>query len=293
MKKKVAGAICLSILSALAMAVPALAAGWEKDSFGWKWENADGTYAKNSWVWDDWNKDGSQECYYFGDDGYMLSNTVTPDGYFVDQSGAWYVPGQAYMNIYNTALSDPDRYPSVTTDVDRNWFLTSRQKLDFIDRGLYYELPDVKITVTKKLDLGLIAGKKVGDHITLEGVEYAVTKVFEDGGCAITPISYGNNLKTWEWIDVCGDYCAAVESNDYTLQEVLYNGNLYFSKDAVIRDFLYQGFPYTFTEITIPEIIDMTEDGEKELAYPVNYLYGKMSLDKNGLVTRFEQFYTP
>lgn len=79
MKRKVSGVICLSILSALAMAVPALAAGWNKDSFGWKWENADGTYAKNSWVWDDWNKDGSQECYYFDDDGYMLSNTVTPE----------------------------------------------------------------------------------------------------------------------------------------------------------------------------------------------------------------------
>ena len=61
------------------MAVPTLAAGWEQDSSGWKWENADGTYAKNSWVWDDWNKDGSQECYYFGDDGYMLSNTVIPE----------------------------------------------------------------------------------------------------------------------------------------------------------------------------------------------------------------------
>lgn len=68
-KKKVAGAICLSILSALAMAVPTLAADLKQDSLGWKWENADGTYAKNSWIWDDWNNDGFQECYYFGDDG--------------------------------------------------------------------------------------------------------------------------------------------------------------------------------------------------------------------------------
>ena len=42
-----------------------------------------------------------------------------------------------------------------------------------------------------------------------------------------------------------------------------------------------------------PDYMVWSEDGEKELAYPVNYLYGKMSLDKNGLVTRFEQFYTP
>lgn len=293
MKRKIIDTILMATTIVTIVSTPALAAGWEQDLSGWKWENADGSYAKNSWVWDDWNNDGSQECYYFGDDGYMLSNTVTPDGYFVDQSGSWYVPGQAYMDIYNTALTDSERYPSVTTEVDRDWFFTSRQKLDFIDRGLYYELSDIKITVTKKLDLGLIAGKKVGDHITLEGVEYTVTRVFDDGGCAITPVSRGNNLRTWEWIDVRGDYCTAVESNDYTLQEVIYDGPLYFAKDAVIKAFLSQSFPNTFREMTISEFMSMTEDAKKELAYPENYFYGKMTLDKNGLVTRFEQFYTP
>lgn len=293
MKRKIIDTILMATTIVTIVSTPALAADWEQDFSGWKWENADGTYAKNSWVWDDWNNDGFQECYYFGNDGYMLSNTVTPDGYFVDPSGAWYVPGQAYMDIYNTALTDSERYPSVTTEVDRDWFFTSRQKLDFIDRGLYYELPDVKITVTKKLDLGLISGKKVGDHITLEGVEYTVTRVFDDGGCEITPVSRGNNLRTWEWIDVRGDYCAAVESNDYTLQEVIYDGPLYFAKDAVIKVFLSQSFPNTFREMTIPEFMSMTEDAKKELAYPENYFYGKMALDKNGLVTRFEQFYTP
>ena len=31
--------------------------------------------------------DGKQ--YYFGSDGYMLSNTTTPDGYYVGADGAW------------------------------------------------------------------------------------------------------------------------------------------------------------------------------------------------------------
>ena len=29
------------------------------------------------------------KCYFFAADGYMLSNTVTLDGYTVDESGAW------------------------------------------------------------------------------------------------------------------------------------------------------------------------------------------------------------
>lgn len=117
--------------------------------------------------------------------------------------------------------------------------------------------------------------------------------MFDDGGCAITPVSHGNDLRTWEWIDVRGDYCAAVESNDYTLQEVLYDRSLYFAKDAVIKVFLSQGFPNTFREMTIPEFLSMTDDMKKELAYPENYFYGRMTLDKNGLVAKFEQFYSP
>ena len=27
--------------------------------------------------------------YYFGNDGYMLADTWTPDGYYVDHNGAW------------------------------------------------------------------------------------------------------------------------------------------------------------------------------------------------------------
>lgn len=293
MKKKVMQAIGFSVLSTSIISTPVLAAGWKQDSIGWRWENADSTYVMNSWVWDDWNHDGTQECYYFGNDGYMLSNTITPDGYFVNTSGAWVIPGQAYMDIYNIALTDPERYPAVTTEVDRNWFSASRKKLNFIDRGMYYELPDVKITVTKKLALDLVAGKKVGDHITLEGIEYTVTRLFNGGGCEIKPVNPEDYRNSWEWIDVRGDYCAAVTDNDFTLQEVLYDGSLYFAKDAIIKNFVAQGFPNGFKEMTIPEMMNINEDMKKNLAYPENYFYGKMTMDKNGLVTKFEQFYTP
>lgn len=57
--------------------------GWVQDSTGWWWRNADGSYPMNAWK----EIDGKQ--YYFGSDGYMLSNTTTPDGYFVGADGAW------------------------------------------------------------------------------------------------------------------------------------------------------------------------------------------------------------
>ena len=58
--------------------------------------------------------------------------------------------------IYNIDFMYVERYPTITTEVDSDWFFTSRQKFVFIDCGLYYKLSDVKITVTKKFGLILM-----------------------------------------------------------------------------------------------------------------------------------------
>ncbi|WP_312502933.1 hypothetical protein [Lacrimispora sp.] len=57
--------------------------GWKQDSIGWWYQNADGSYPKSAWQLI------NGKYYYFNGDGYMLSNTTTPDGYKVNSSGAW------------------------------------------------------------------------------------------------------------------------------------------------------------------------------------------------------------
>ena len=81
------------------MSVTAFAAGWVQDSTGWWWDNGDGTWPANEWQWLDGNADGVAECYYFGADGYMLSNTVTPDGYYVRGDGAWEINSIAQIKL--------------------------------------------------------------------------------------------------------------------------------------------------------------------------------------------------
>ncbi len=51
-------------------------------SAGWSYLNADG-YAATGWfeIGDQW--------YFSDENGSLLTNTVTPDGYRVDGSGAW------------------------------------------------------------------------------------------------------------------------------------------------------------------------------------------------------------
>lgn len=47
------------------------------------------TALAGQWQWIDGDGNGNAECYYFGEDGLFLTNTVTPDGYTVNSDGAW------------------------------------------------------------------------------------------------------------------------------------------------------------------------------------------------------------
>lgn len=92
---------------------------WNADAKGWWWRNPDNSWAFNTWAWLDGNHDGTSECYYFGSDGYMLSNAATPDGYTVDENGAWVkdgivqtkkasVPSTVKNTITKTSSDDDD-----------------------------------------------------------------------------------------------------------------------------------------------------------------------------------------
>ncbi len=57
--------------------------GWQNNGYGWWYQRANGTYPNSEWeiingIW-----------YYFDENGYMLADTTTPDGYYVDVNGAW------------------------------------------------------------------------------------------------------------------------------------------------------------------------------------------------------------
>ena len=60
----------------------AMLTGWVKDSGSWYYLNNSGSMATG------WVKD-SGSWYYLASSGKMLHNTYTPDGYYVDASGAW------------------------------------------------------------------------------------------------------------------------------------------------------------------------------------------------------------
>lgn len=74
-------------LMAATLSMTAWAGNWNQDQTGWWYQNDDGSYLSNGWNWVD------GRCYFFTPEGYCLMNTVTPDGYTVDATGAWVVDG--------------------------------------------------------------------------------------------------------------------------------------------------------------------------------------------------------
>ena len=67
----------------------------------WWFDFGNGDYFKSSWQWIDGNQDGIAECYCFDENGWMYENTTTPDGYTVNENGAWTI-----NNIVQTKTSD-------------------------------------------------------------------------------------------------------------------------------------------------------------------------------------------
>lgn len=71
-------------------AVPAFAGEWKQDDKGWWYQDDDGTYPRNTWRWIDGNHDGTAECYYFNDMGYILTSCPAPGGGSLNELGQWY-----------------------------------------------------------------------------------------------------------------------------------------------------------------------------------------------------------
>ena len=67
----------------------------------WWFDFGNGDYFKSSWQWIDGNQDGIAECYCFDENGWMYENTITPDGYTVNENGAWTI-----NNVVQTKTSD-------------------------------------------------------------------------------------------------------------------------------------------------------------------------------------------
>lgn len=126
-------------------------AGWRSDGNGWWFDNGNGTWPASCWLWVDGNQDGQAECYYFQQNGYILTNASTPDGYTVDGNGAWVVNGVVQRRATGGATNTQDS-----------------------DRVALYNLKEVQAGygVRKSSAEKTVQGKLLSDVIGLSSDEY-------------------------------------------------------------------------------------------------------------------------
>ena len=112
----------VAVMSAT-MAMSVFAGEWKTaDNGKWWYDNGDGSYTSNGWQWIDGNGDGVAESYYFDGNGYLLTNTTTPDGYTVDENGVWKVNGVVQTKTVSAAtapISEADFVVSGDNSVTR------------------------------------------------------------------------------------------------------------------------------------------------------------------------------
>ncbi len=156
MKRFKIGVAVMAAIMTIGNIVPAYAGVWTKgvSKDAWWYNNQDGSYLKDGWHWVDGNNDGVAECYYFDNNGWMLSNTKTPDGYNVNGNGAWVNNGavqtKSVQTVNNqTQNKNPDAPLAKYLDT---WYLRP--------------LPDGPITDEKLLRRGDIFNNNVQGALT-------------------------------------------------------------------------------------------------------------------------------
>lgn len=92
--KKLSTVLVLSLMLSSFFALTAFAGAWLTAKDGWWYRYDDGSYPISQWVWIDGDNDGVSECYYFNQWGYLITDTHSPDGYYVDANGAWVDSGR-------------------------------------------------------------------------------------------------------------------------------------------------------------------------------------------------------
>lgn len=82
---------------------------WKSDFTGKWYLQDDGSYPRGGWIWIDDNMDGLAECYYFDSNGYLATSTTTPDGYLVNEQGAWIQDGIVQQTLLTSSSDNKEK----------------------------------------------------------------------------------------------------------------------------------------------------------------------------------------
>ena len=120
LRKFVCAASVAAISACLVIPSMATTAQWKRNDRGWWYEEANGSYPiatwkliNNKWYYFDGIGYMAESRwignYYVGADGAMLVSTVTPDGYYVDETGKWIEGKRASLHVSKNSTAGKRR----------------------------------------------------------------------------------------------------------------------------------------------------------------------------------------
>lgn len=182
MKKKII-TLTLTLVMAAAMGTTAYAQGWQQDTNGWWYgtnpENS--TWHTNGWQWIDANQDNTAECYYFDGNGYLMTNTTTPDGHTVNADGAWVVSNtvQTQPVVQQTSSGYKNKISTVIWDLMDHTYAENQQTYGKFNGTRYEGHPYEMYYYT-----GMLKEEEMSDFtpyiIVVNSNELPLNMIFED-----------------------------------------------------------------------------------------------------------------
>ena len=162
---------------ALSASFCSFAGEWKQDAKGWFYQNTDGSYLSDGWYW------VGGRSYYFNSQGYCLTSATTPDGYTVDESGAWTVDGVVQEKateevLPGTKLIVPNGYDCVRNDEDGTIELSENK--DSVQGILIISMQEEDISYVKSV---------LGEQYLKEISDLAVTGIMSEYSDMITLVS--------------------------------------------------------------------------------------------------------
>lgn len=154
-----------------------------------------------SWQWIDTNGDGLAACYYFNDDGTLQSGGTTPDGYTINQSGAWVVDGVIQQRSVLTDKAHENISFSGTTDISSPYNGYYRFKnassmgMTMPFSGVDIVTLAVNIDTNGYLNLAIAYDDGQSGTITLPKNDYGTYTMSTTGGDVI--IAFSEGQMTW------------------------------------------------------------------------------------------------
>ncbi len=258
--------------------------GWVQVGEVWYYYDQNHQMAKGQWV----TIDGKDYC--FDADGRLYVNTTTPDGYQVDQSGAYVAFTADYVDIVNANQS-------------RKLYLASGGKEDgsrMIEHESYYEVTHCGILADTQYDKSVMAGKGVGDTLKLKDTVYRITdiKPWDSGEGEYVGLEYVSGADKDEYFTLGRnynrDYYILSGDSDISQKDTLYTGSVYFSKDCRV-EVLNSWAGYETHTVNAKDYLtkDNQEVGAQHglSSYFGLSLWGDFDIDTSGLVISYEEYF--